>query len=150
MISKVEVKVKTLSHFKGELPKYETSGASGLDVRAQLSEPVTVRSLQRVLVPTGLTVEIPAGYEIQVRPRSGWAIREGLTIVNAPGTVDSDYRGEIKIGLINLGENEIEIKDQDRVAQLVLCPVLQIQWQPSEVFSETKRQSGGFGSTGNS
>ncbi len=146
--SKTRVRVKTLEHFKGELPKYETKAASGMDVRAQLAEVLCLEPMQRVLVPTGLSVEIPEGFEIQVRPRSGWAIREGLTVVNAPGTIDADYRGEIKIALINLGQQNIEIHDQDRVAQLVLCPVHQVQWDGSASLSDSGRNAGGFGSTG--
>jgi dUTP pyrophosphatase len=142
------VRVKTLEHFKGELPRYETSHASGVDVRAQLFESITIAPQTIVVVPTGLTVEIPSGFEIQVRPRSGWAIRDGLTVVNSPGTIDADYRGEIKIGLINLGSKTLTINDQDRVAQLVLCPVLQIQWEKVSELGSTQRDAGGFGSTG--
>ncbi len=144
----MNVRVKVLPHFKGDLPKYESVLAAGMDVRAQLDAPVSVAPHTIVLVPTGLTVEIPDGHEIQVRPRSGLAIRDGLTIINSPGTIDADYRGEIKIGLINLGSKTLNINDQDRVAQLVLCPVLQIQWEKVSELGSTQRDAGGFGSTG--
>jgi dUTP pyrophosphatase len=144
----VGVKVHCLSHFKGELPRYETSGASGLDVRASLDQSVIVEPGQRVLIPTGLSLEIPFGYEIQVRPRSGWALKEGMSVLNSPGTIDADYRGELKIILANLGTHNVVIKDQDRIAQIVLCPVVQLQWEPVERLTETQRGQGGFGSTG--
>jgi len=147
-LASVAVQVKKLENFKGELPKYQTSLASGLDVRAQLEAPIEVAVGQRVLVPTGLAFAIPAGYEIQARPRSGWAIRDGVSLLNTPGTIDADYRGEVKIILINLGDKTITISDQDRIAQLVLCPVLQAQFQEVEILDETVRGAGGFGSTG--
>lgn len=146
----MNVRVKVLPYFKGNLPKYESALAAGMDVRAQLDAPVSVAPHSIVLIPTGLTVEIPEGLEIQVRPRSGLAIRDGLTVVNSPGTIDADYRGEIKIGLINLGPKTLTINDQDRIAQLVLCPVLQIQWEKVSELSATSRDAGGFGSTGRS
>ena len=147
-MSKVEVKVTKLDNFKGELPAYESPGASGMDVRAQLSEPMSLAPGQRTIVPTGLAVEIPVGFEIQVRPRSGWAAKKGMTALNSPGTIDADYRGEIGVILINHGDESIPIKDQDRIAQLVLCPVIQLEWVDSKDLSETSRGSGGFGSTG--
>ena len=142
------VRVKRLPHFKGELPKYESTLASGVDVRAQLAKSLEVPPQSIVVVPTGLMVEIPQGLEIQIRPRSGWAIREGLTVINSPGTIDADYRGEIKIGLINLGSKIVTINDQDRVAQMVLCPVLRIEWEAASELGPTAREAGGFGSTG--
>lgn len=147
-MTKIQVKVKMLPHFKGELPKYETQGASGLDVRAQLEQNLILEPGQRIAVPTGLSVEIPPGYEIQVRPRSGWALKEGMSVLNTPGTVDADYRGEVKIILANLGTQSVKIHDQDRIAQLVLCPVVQLEWQSIESLSSTERGVGGFGSTG--
>ncbi len=148
-MEKVTVKVKKLEHFKGEFPKYETTWASGLDVRAQLSgQTVIVKPLERVLVPTGLSVSIPEGYEIQARPRSGLAIKKGLTLLNTPGTIDADYRGEIKIIIINLSNEPVEILDQDRIAQLVLCPVVQAHLEAVSNLEETSRGAGGFGSTG--
>ena len=130
------------------LPQYMTVGAAGCDVSACLEKPIAVEPLQRIAVPTGLTVEIPAGYEIQVRPRSGLALKKGLTVVNAPGTIDSDYRGEVKILLVNLNPATVEIEPGERIAQLVLGKVEQIQWTESATLSETSRGAGGFGSTG--
>lgn len=145
---KVPLKIKVLAHFKGELPKYETAHASGLDVRAALSAPMMLRPMERAMIPTGLSMEIPPGYEIQVRPRSGLAAKQGVTVLNTPGTVDADYRGEVKIIVINLGSEAIEVKDQDRIAQMVLCPVVQADLLLSDELSETARGAGGFGSTG--
>lgn len=147
-MEKISVKVKRLPHFRGELPRYESLYASGVDVRACLENPITLVPGQRVLIPTGLAFAIPPGYEIQVRPRSGWATKKGIGVPNSPGTVDSDYRGEVKIALINLGEEAVEILDQDRVAQLVLAPVLQAVWEEAAVLEATERGAGGFGSTG--
>jgi dUTP pyrophosphatase len=144
----VEVFVRRLPHFKGELPSYESAGASGFDIRAQLSQMMLVRPLERVMVPTGLAFEIPQGYEIQVRARSGWASKKGMAVLNGPGTIDADYRGEVQIILINLGSDPVEIHDQDRIAQMVLMPVLQARLVEKENLSTTKRGAGGFGSTG--
>ncbi len=140
--------IKKLENFKGDLPQYQTPLSSGFDVRAQLNESVFLKPLQRVLVPTGLSFEISAGLEIQARPRSGLAIKQGLTLLNTPGTIDADYRGEVKIIAINLGEETIEIKDQDRIAQLVLCPVYQAEFILSQDLSVSTRGAGGFGHTG--
>lgn len=148
MFQKIKLAVKKLPHFKGDLPKYETAGASGMDVRAQLDAPVTLKPGERALIPTGLTMEIPTGYEIQVRPRSGLAAKHGIAVSNSPGTVDSDYRGEVKIILTNLGTAEFSFQDQDRVAQLVLCPVLHVEWAEEATLGATERGAGGFGSTG--
>lgn len=145
---KISVKVKKLENFKGELPSYETEHASGFDLRAQLPEKILLEPGQRVMVPTGLSFEIPPGYEIQIRPRSGWASKKGVTVVNTPGTVDADYRGEVKIALVHLGQESLEILDQDRVAQAVLCPVVQAQLELATELSSTERGAGGFGSTG--
>ncbi len=147
-VKNVPVKIRRLENFKGELPRYQTSLASGVDVRAQLDESITLAPGQRVLLPTGLAVAIPAGYEIQVRPRSGWAIRDGISLVNTPGTIDADYRGEVKVIVINLGQADVVIRDQDRIAQWVLCPVVQAEWVDAESLDETDRGAGGFGSTG--
>lgn len=144
----ITVKIRKLEHFKGELPAYQSHGASGVDVRAQLSSPMTVRPGERALVPTGLSFEIPEGYEIQARPRSGWALKQGMTLLNTPGTIDADYRGEVKIIVVNLGQEPVEIADQERVAQLVVCPVLQVRFEEVSALSETIRGAGGFGSTG--
>lgn len=147
-LHEVSVQVKRLPHFRGDLPYYQTTHASGFDVRAQLEEDILLSPSQRVLVPTGLAFGIPQGYEIQVRPRSGWAAREGLTVLNTPGTIDADYRGEVKVILINLGSSQIKIKNQDRIAQFVLCPVFISRLQEVSTLSETSRGVGGFGSTG--
>ncbi len=146
---KLIVKIKTLENFKGDLPVYETEFASGIDVRAQLENgEITLKPGERQLIPTGLSFEIPKGYEIQARPRSGWAIKQGISLVNSPGTIDADYRGEVKIILINLGQEDVVIEENHRVAQLVLCPVVQAEFQLNENLSETARGEGGFGSTG--
>lgn len=142
------MKIKTWPHFKGDLPKYQSAGASGFDVRAQLSQPVTLQPMQRALIPTGLTFEIPVGFEIQARPRSGLAAKQGLSVLNTPGTIDADYRGEVQIILVNLGSDAVTINDQDRCAQLVICPVIQAQFELVNELSETVRGVGGFGSTG--
>jgi dUTP pyrophosphatase len=145
----MKVKIKKWEHFKGELPAYQSAGASGFDVRAQLQgQSLTLKRGERALVPTALSFEIPIGYEIQARPRSGWAAKHGLTLMNTPGTIDADYRGEVKIILVNLGQEDVVIQDQDRCAQLVICPIYQAQFEVVEDLSNTERGAGGFGSTG--
>jgi dUTP pyrophosphatase len=133
---------------KASIPSYMSAGAAGCDVCACLDSALVVKPGQRFAVPTGLSVEIPEGFEIQVRPRSGLAFKKGLTVVNAPGTIDSDYRGEIKVLVINLGNEDVEIVHQDRIAQLVLQKVDQIRWEETESLNATERGAGGFGSTG--
>lgn len=147
-MNSIAMKVKTWSHFKGDLPKYETKLASGFDIRAQIESPITVAPGSSVMVPTGLSFEIPVGYEIQVRPRSGLAAKKSVTVLNTPGTIDADYRGEVKVILINLGQEPFVIQDQDRIAQCVLCPVLQADLQLVAELTDTARGAGGFGSTG--
>jgi dUTP pyrophosphatase len=147
-MQKLSVKVKRLENFKGDLPQYQTTHASGIDVRAQLAGKVTLAPGQRDMIPTGLAFEIPPGYEIQARPRSGWAAKNGMTVLNTPGTIDADYRGEVKIIVINLGDQPVEINDQDRVAQLVLAPVLQAELVEVTNLTDSDRGAGGFGSTG--
>ena len=144
----ISMKVKKWAHFKGDLPKYETTFASGFDVRAQIDSPMAVAPGASVMVPTGLSFEIPVGYEIQVRPRSGLAAKKSVTVLNTPGTIDADYRGEVKVILINLGREPFVIQDQDRIAQCVLCPVLQAHMELVSELSDTQRGAGGFGSTG--
>ncbi|MEQ1665713.1 MAG: dUTP diphosphatase [Bdellovibrionales bacterium] len=144
----MDIQVVKLEGFEGELPKYQSDLASGLDVRAQLKEDIILQPGQRVLVPTGLAFAIPEGFEIQVRPRSGMAIRDGITVVNSPGTVDADYRGEVKIILINHGEANITLHNQDRIAQLVVCPVVQAEFVEVNDLTESTRGANGFGSTG--
>lgn len=147
-INKLKVQLKKWPHFKGELPAYQSMGASGFDIRAQISETMVLKPGDRAMIPTGLSFEIPIGFEIQARPRSGWAAKEGLTVLNTPGTIDADYRGEVKIILINLGKEAITIKDQDRVAQLVIAPVILAEFNLVEELGTTERGAGGFGSTG--
>ncbi len=144
----MKLQVKKLENFKGDLPRYESDLASGFDVRAQLTENLKVRPGERVLVPTALAFAIPRGFEIQIRPRSGLAVKKGIGLVNSPGTIDADYRGEIKIILINLGQEDFTIRDQDRIAQLVLAPVIQAEFEQVNELPQTGRGADGFGSTG--
>lgn len=130
------------------LPAYATAGASGMDIRAFLKESITLQPLDRALIPTGLFMAIPQGWEVQVRPRSGWAIQRGITCLNSPGTIDADYRGEVKVILINLSKEPQIIEDGDRIAQLVVQPVTKVNWQQVEDLEPTDRGAGGFGSTG--
>ncbi len=138
----------TKLHPSAQVPAYMSSGASGCDALACLEQTLEVAPLQRVAVSTGLSMEIPQGFEVQVRPRSGLAWKKGLTVVNAPGTIDSDYRGELKVLLVNLGNEAVRIEPGDRIAQLVLQRALQIDWQQADALSDTARGVGGFGSTG--
>jgi dUTP pyrophosphatase len=142
------VEVKIINTSNNPLPEYATDGASGMDLRANLSAPLILEPMERKLVPTGLFIEMPRGYEAQVRPRSGLAIRQGITCLNSPGTVDSDYRGEIKIVLINLSTETQIINNGDRIAQIVFQKVETIRWQEVKVLTETVRNESGFGSTG--
>ena len=142
------VKIKKLNHFKGDLPEYKSKGASGFDIRACLKEDIILKTGERALVPTGLAFEIPPGFELQSRPRSGLALKKGLTVLNSPGTIDSDYRGEVKTLILNTSKEDAIIKDQDRVAQLVLCPVFKAKFIEQDALSSTQRGGGGFGSTG--
>lgn len=142
------MKIKVINKSSFDLPQYETIHAAGLDVRANTTEPILIKPLERVMVPTGLYVEIPEGYEIQVRPRSGLAAKFGLTCLNAPGTIDPDYRGEIKVILANVSNHEFELKPGERIAQLVVAQFMRIDWEPTDTLSETDRGAGGFGSTG--
>jgi dUTP pyrophosphatase len=140
--------VKIINKSKHPLPEYKTSASAGVDLQAHLEQPLLLTPGSRVLIPTGLHIALPEGYEAQVRPRSGLALKQGLTVLNTPGTIDADYRGEIGVILINLGQDTVEISDGMRVAQLVIAPVCQVQWQPTKVLDETARGVGGFGSTG--
>ncbi len=142
------MKVKVINRSKHDLPRYETALSAGMDVRANLSEPIVLKPLARALVPTGLFVELPAGFEMQVRPRSGLAAKFGLTVLNAPGTIDADYRGEVKVILSNLSSEEFTINDGERIAQLVVARHEQVEWEQTEELSDTTRGAGGFGSTG--
>lgn len=143
-----DVILKIINTSNNPPPHYATEGAAGMDVRACLAEPITLQSLERTAVPTGIFLEIPYGYEVQVRPRSGLALKQGITCLNTPGTIDSDYRGELKIILINLSHEAQVIHSGDRIAQLVLQKVERAAWQEVEILTETARSAGGFGSTG--
>lgn len=145
------IAVTRLPHAEGlPLPAYETSGAAGMDLRAAVAEdePITLRPGGRVMAPTGLCIALPEGFEAQVRPRSGLAAKAGVTCLNTPGTIDSDYRGEVKVILINLGPEDFVIRRGDRIAQMVIAPVVQATWAEVESLNETVRGAGGFGSTG--
>lgn len=142
------VVVKIVNESNNPLPSYATEGAAGIDIRAFVSTPFELQPLQRALIPTGLYIELPQGYEAQIRPRSGLAIKHGITCLNSPGTIDADYRGEIRIILINLsGEKQI-IQSGDRIAQMVVQKVEKVEWEPVTLLTETERSNGGFGSTG--
>jgi len=145
------IPIKRLPHSEGiALPAYETPLAAGMDLRAAVPdhEPMTLKPMSRAMVPTGLSFAVPAGFEAQVRPRSGLAAKAGITCLNTPGTVDADYRGEVKVILINLGEEDFVIRRGDRIAQLVIAPVASATWQETDSLEETARGAGGFGSTG--
>jgi dUTP pyrophosphatase len=145
---RVRVEVTRVGAVEVPLPEYQTSGAAGMDLRAAVAEPLTLEPGQRRFVPTGLSFAIPEGYEGQVRPRSGLALRHGLSIVNSPGTIDSDYRGEVGIVLVNLGQEPLVIEPLARIAQLVIAPIARAELVPVEVLGQTGRGSGGYGSTG--
>ena len=140
--------IKVINKSSHPLPSYATEGAAGLDLRASLTEAVTLRPLERKLIPTGLYVELPLGYEAQIRPRSGLSVRHGITVINSPGTIDADYRGEVQVPLVNLSNEPFVIEDGERIAQMVIARHEVIQWEPVEELSETKRGAGGFGHTG--
>lgn len=142
------MQVKIINRSKHALPAYETSASAGMDVRANLDEAIELKPLERALVKTGLFMELPVGYECQVRPRSGLALKKGITVLNSPGTVDADYRGEVGVILINLSNETFVVEDGERIAQLVFAEVVQAQWTQVEELTETDRGAGGFGSTG--
>jgi dUTP pyrophosphatase len=142
------LKVKIVNRSAYALPRYETSGSAGMDLRADLKASITLGPLERAMIPTGLYLELPAGYEAQIRPRSGLAAKRGLSLLNSPGTIDSDYRGEIKCIVVNLSNEAQTIESGERIAQMVIARYEQITWEPVESLSETARGEGGFGSTG--
>ena len=142
------IQIKIINTSQNQLPDYATSGSSGMDLRASLSVPLVLKPMQRELVPTGLFIELPENYEAQIRPRSGLAIKQGITCLNSPGTIDADYRGEIKVILINLSEQQQIIHSGDRIAQMVIHQVQKASWIESETLNETERAEGGFGHTG--
>lgn len=142
------MKVKVVNRSKHNLPSYETTYSAGMDVRANIEKPVELKPLGRGLIKTGLFIEIPEGFECQVRPRSGLALKKGISVLNSPGTIDADYRGEIGVILINLSNESFVVKDGERIAQLVFAEVNQAQWVEAVELTDTKRGAGGFGSTG--
>jgi dUTP pyrophosphatase len=143
-----KVKVRIINQSSNPLPEYATEGSAGMDLRANLTNPVTLHPMERLLIPTGIFIELPDDYEAQVRPRSGLAIKYGITCVNSPGTVDADYRGELKVVLINLSNEEHTIVHGDRIAQMVVHKVEKVKWKEVKNISETGRGDGGFGHTG--
>jgi dUTP pyrophosphatase len=142
------LKVPIINQSKHPLPAYQTDGAAAFDVQANIDAPITLGSLERYAVPTGLYLAVPAGYEAQVRPRSGLAAKHGISVLNTPGTIDSDYRGELKVILVNLSKEDYVINDGDRIAQVVVAPVQQVEWEEVDGHDETARGAGGFGHTG--
>ena len=142
-----KIKIKKLSN-EVLTPKYETPGSSGMDIAAFIDEDIIINSGDKALIPTGFSLSIPQGYEVQIRPRSGLAIKKGITILNTPGTIDSDYRGEVKVVLINLSKDKFTVQNGERIAQMVVCPIIQVSIEEVKELSETNRGIGGFGSTG--
>lgn len=140
--------IQIINKSKHLLPEYQTSGSAGMDLCANLDEPITIQPLERVIIPTGLFIAIPQGFEAQIRPRSGMAIKKGITVINSPGTIDSDYRGELKVGLVNLSNETQVIPDGERIAQMILAKHEVVTWQLVDTLDETVRGEGGFGHTG--
>lgn len=144
----MQISVKLVNNSKHSSPEYATKNAAGMDLRANIESPIVLKPLERTLVPTGLFMELPVGSEAQIRPRSGLAFKNGITVLNSPGTIDADYRGEIKVLLVNLSNQDFIINDGERVAQMVVAKHEQVEWQSVDTLEETERGSGGFGSTG--
>ena len=142
------MKVQIINKSHHALPAYATGLSAGMDLRANITEPIVLKPLQRCLVPTGLSIALPEGYEAQVRPRSGLALKKGITVLNSPGTIDADYRGEIGVILVNLSDTEFVIEDGERIAQMVVARYEQVEWEAVETVSETERGEGGFGHSG--
>jgi len=140
--------IKVINQSKHALPEYATEQAAGLDLKANITEAIILKPLQRQLVPTGLFMELPNGFEAQIRPRSGLAFKNGITVLNSPGTIDADYRGEVKVLLVNLSETDFTVNDGERIAQMVIAKHEQINWQQVTLLEESNRGAGGFGSTG--
>lgn len=148
-MQRVAVRIRVLPHGEGlPLPAYETAGAAGCDLRAAIALPIVLAPGARAVVPCGFAMALPDGWEAQVRPRSGLAAKHGVTVLNAPGTIDCDYRGEVKVPLVNHGQEAFTISRGDRIAQMVVAPVVQVSWEAAETLDDTHRGSGGFGSTG--
>lgn len=142
------MQVKILNRSNNPLPAYSTALSAGMDLRANLEQPVILKPLERILVPTGLFIELPVGYEAQIRPRSGLALKKGITVLNSPGTIDADYRGEIQVILINLSGEDFKIEHGERICQMVIARHESVDWRPVEILEETERGDGGFGHTG--
>jgi dUTP pyrophosphatase len=142
------MKVKIVNHSRFAFPEYQTPLSAGLDIRANIDESITLGPLERAMIPTGLFVELPEGYEMQIRPRSGLAAKHGITVLNSPGTIDADYRGEIKVILVNLSNNPFTIEAGERIAQMIVARYEQVEWEAVEELGTTERGAGGFGSTG--
>jgi dUTP pyrophosphatase len=142
------MKIPVINKSKHALPEYATQHAAGLDLKANIDEAITLKPLQRQLIPTGLFIELPVGFEAQIRPRSGLAFKNGITVLNSPGTIDADYRGEVKVLLVNLSDTEFVINDGERIAQMVVAKHEQINWTPVDALGDSDRGEGGFGSTG--
>lgn len=142
------MQVNIINQSKHALPSYQTSSSAGMDLRANLDNPVSLKPLQRALIPTGLFMQLPDGFEAQIRPRSGLAYKHGISIVNSPGTIDADYRGEIKVLLVNLSDQEFTVEDGERIAQMVIARHETVEWQEAVTLTETERGAGGYGSTG--
>ncbi len=142
------MKVKVINRSRFDLPRYATPLSAGMDVRANIDEAVVLRPLERAMIPTGLSIELPEGYEMQIRPRSGLAAKHGITVLNSPGTIDADYRGEIRVILVNLSNEEFRIEAGERIAQMVVARHEQVEWELAEELAESERGEGGFGSTG--
>lgn len=142
------ITVKIINQSNWPLPEYQTDHSAGLDLRAFLAEPISLKPGMRSLIPTGLFIELPVGFEAQIRPRSGLAFKHGITVLNSPGTVDADYRGEIKVLLINLGEEDFVINSGERIAQMIIAQHETVQWQLTDALGDTTRGAGGYGSTG--
>lgn len=146
--NKYQMKVQIINKSHHQLPAYATALSAGMDIRANLSEPVEIKPLERKLIPTGLYIALPEGYEAQMRPRSGLALKHGITLLNTPGTIDADYRGEIGVILVNLSSKPFVVNDGERICQMVIASYQQVEWEPVEVLTETERGEGGFGHTG--
>ena len=142
------MKIKVINRSRHELPHYETPQSAGLDLRANVDSPVTLKPMERKLVPTGLYIELSEGYEAQIRPRSGLALKHGISLLNTPGTIDADYRGEIGVIMVNLSNEEFQVNDGDRIAQMVVSRFEQVDWEPVEQLADSERGAGGFGHTG--
>lgn len=146
----MELNVKIINQSPFDLPSYQTPESAGMDLRANLSDTVRLESLERKLIPTGLFIELPAGHEAQIRPRSGLAFKHGLTVLNSPGTVDSDYRGEIKVLLVNLSSEPFDVQPGERIAQMIVARHERVRWEQAEALTDSERGTGGYGSTGRS